>query len=98
MDPTAASDPELWRLFLTAFGPAGFALLMTNAAAFWYIRELNNRLKEKDKECREEMANMMASFEVSRSQLRADIKEAFQSVGKLAEQVTVLATKASFKV
>lgn len=98
MSPDQLANPTLWQTLANIFGPGGIVLLLTNAAAWYTAYLMWQRLKEKDQECRAEIATMSASFAESRNQLRADIKEAFQSVGKLAEQVTVLATKASFKV
>jgi hypothetical protein len=98
MEADKLADPTLWRTLADIFGPGGIVLLLTNAASWYTAYLMWQRLKEKDAECRQEIATMSALFAESRNQLRADIKEAFASVAKLAEQVTVLATKASFKI
>lgn len=90
MESVNVNDPNLWKTLASIFGPGGLVLLITNAGTAWAVRLMWNRLKEKDEECRTEIAAERTSFMEFRNQLRDDIKQAFGIVATLSEKVTVL--------
>ena len=85
--PDQALDPGWWSQMSAIFGPGGVVLLITNGASWYGLWLFWKRLNEKDKECQTER-------ETARAYTRADVKEAFGIVGKLTEQVTLLAERA----
>ncbi len=88
-----ASNPDLWKTLAAIFGPGGLVLLLTNGASLYFNKMLWTRLKEKDAECQDDMEKAEARWETRFQQMRSDVKEGFGVVGKLTEQVTILATK-----
>lgn len=94
MEDVQVNNPQLWTTLAGIFGPGGLVLLLTNAAAGWFIKMQWARLKEKDDECHTEMVEAEARWETRFQQMRTDVKEGFAVVGKLTEQITTLVARA----
>lgn len=93
MQEVQVSNPDLWKTLAGIFGPGGLVLLLTNGASLYFNKMQWARLKEKDEECHGQMNEAEARWETRFQQMRGDVKEGFAVVGKLTEQVTVLAER-----
>lgn len=95
MDPVNINNPGLWDVLFKIFGAGGIPLLLGCGGLAWLVKQQNQRIKEKDEECRAEMDKAEARWDVRFQQMRTDIKEAFGHVGELTDQVTRLAERST---